>query len=79
MEDELMEHEPKLIRVAEAREILKVSKPTMARLIKEGHFTVYENPRDRREKLLDAGEVERGPRPRIVSIGAEAQASKRAA
>lgn len=58
-----------LITVQEARERLSVSKPTMARLLREGHFSIYENPRDRRQKLLDVAEVARGPRPRLVKPG----------
>lgn len=62
-----MEDESRLITAAEAREILGVSKPTMARLIREGHFTVYQDPADHRKKLLNAAEVERGPRPRLLT------------
>lgn len=74
-----MEGEPKLITATEAREMLGVSKPTMARLIREGHFKVYQDPKDHRVKLLDAEEVERGPRPQLVPPTAGAQARKWAA
>ncbi len=70
-----MEDEPRLITTAEAREVLGVSKPTMARLLKEGHFKVYQDPKDHRVKLLDAAEVARGPRPRLIS-SAEAPEGK---
>ncbi len=73
-----MSDERKLITVGEAREIMGVSKPTMARLLKEGRFSIYDNPRDRRSRLLDAGEVARGPQPRLL-FPPEEQASKRAA
>ena len=56
-----------LIPLAEARRRLGVSKPTMARLAKEGRFPVYENPLDRRQKLVDWAEVEAATRPRRPS------------
>lgn len=74
-----MNDEPRLITTREAREILNVSKPTMARLLREGHFKIYQNPKDLREKLLDADEVARGPRPRLMSVTVGEQAAKRAA
>lgn len=49
--------EPELIPLKHAREILGVSHTTMARLVKEGHFTIYQNPLDRRQKLVDMREV----------------------
>lgn len=54
----------KLITLGEARERLGVSKVTMARLVKEGRFTVYDNPLDRRQKLVDENEVKDAARPR---------------
>lgn len=56
--------EPKLIPLSEARRRWGVSKVTMARLVKEGQFTVYENPLDRRQKLVSEAEVEAVVRPR---------------
>ena len=53
-----------LIPLHEARRRLGVSKVTMARLVKEGRFTVYENPLDRRQKLVDEAEVGAAVRPR---------------
>ena len=38
----------------------------MARLVREGRFTVYENPLDRRQKLVDADEVAEATRPRPI-------------
>jgi predicted DNA-binding protein (UPF0251 family) len=49
--------ELELIPLNEAARRLDVSKMTMARLVREGRFTVYENPLDRRQKLVDAREV----------------------
>lgn len=47
------------ITVAEAREVLGVSKPKMAQLLKEGRFLhAEENPVDKRSKLLRRDEVE---------------------
>jgi len=68
-----------MITVKEARERLNISRVTMARLVKEGRFTIYDNPLDKREKLIpedELAEVKR-PQPRIVPI--LEQASKRAA
>ncbi len=59
--------DPKLIPLKVARKQLSVSKTTMARLVKEGQFTIYENPLDRREKLVSEEEVLRAARPRPVS------------
>jgi len=68
---------PELITVSEARERLGVSRVTMARLLREGRFTVYVNPLDRREKLIDVAELEEARRPRPASV--EERATKRAA
>lgn len=61
-----MADEPELITIGEARARLGVSKVTMARLVKEGRFTLYENALDRREKLVDAAEVAAVAKPRQV-------------
>ena len=53
-----------LIPLAEARRRLGISKVTMARLVKERRFAVYENPLDRRQKLVEWAEVEAATRPR---------------
>ena len=55
-----------LITVGEAARRLGVSKVTMARLVREGRFRIYENPLDRRQKLLDPTEVEAATRPRLA-------------
>ncbi|GEM_PF-5185804 len=44
--------------LTEARAVLGVSKTKMARLVREGRLTVYENPLDRRQKLVERQEVE---------------------
>jgi hypothetical protein len=49
--------QPELIPIGEARRMLRISPTTMARLVKEGRFTVYDNPLDRRQKLVDRREV----------------------
>jgi hypothetical protein len=46
-----------LITIGQARGMLGVSRTTMARLVKEGRFTLYQNPLDRRQKLVDIDEV----------------------
>lgn len=55
-----------LITLAEARARLRISKVTMARLVKEGRFTIYDNPLDRRQKLVDEREVTEVARPRLA-------------
>lgn len=57
----------RLISLKEARERLGISKVTMARLVKERRFKVYENPLDRRQKLVDPVELTNAVRPHVVS------------
>lgn len=52
-----------LVTFGEAMRHLGVSKNTLARLVREGGLAVYRNPLDRREKLLQAVEIERLRRP----------------
>lgn len=47
-----------LITVGDARDRLGVSNHTVARLVREGKLTTYPNPLDKRQKLVDAAEVE---------------------
>lgn len=58
-----------LIPLKDARDMLGVSHTTMARLVKEGRFTIYQNPLDRRQKLVDVAEIRQfatpAPIPRI--------------
>lgn len=53
----------RLISLKVARERLGISKVTMARLVKERRFKVYENPLDRRQKLVDPVELTNAVRP----------------
>jgi excisionase family DNA binding protein len=55
-----------LIPLKEARERLGVSKETMRQLVRRGVFTVYSNPKDRREKLVDTDEVDAYLRPKVI-------------
>ena len=56
-----------MITVREARERLGISRVTMARLLKDGRFTVYKNQLDMREKLIDEAELEELRKPRLES------------
>src|SRR3954451_1589230 len=47
-----------LITVGDARERLGVSNHTIARLVREGVLKTYPSPLDKRQKLVDAAEVE---------------------
>lgn len=64
-----------LITLTEARRRLGISRVTMTRLVQEGRFTVYTNPVDRREKLVDAAEVRDYATPKILPEGKEAAAA----
>jgi len=55
--------ERELIPLMEAAKRLGVSRMTMNRLLKEGRFTIYSNPLDRRQRLLDAQELQEKVRP----------------
>ena len=68
-----------LIPLNEAARRLGLSKMTMARLVKEGRFLVYENPLDRRQKLVDIAEIEAAVRPRPLRSPLEPDAKKAAA
>ena len=52
-----------LIPLKEAQDILGISHTTMARLVREGRFTIYQNPLDRRQKLVHISEVRAAARP----------------
>lgn len=62
-----MGDEPELITLGEAQRRLGVSHTTMARLVKEGRFTLYRNPLDGRQKLVDAQELEEFLRPERIT------------
>jgi hypothetical protein len=57
-----------LITAAEARQLLGVSPPKLTAMIKDKMFTIYEDPLDKRVKLLSKAEVEaaRAPRKRAA-------------
>lgn len=57
---------PELIPLGEAQRRLGVSHTTMARLVKEGQFTLYRNPLDGRQKLIDVQELEEFLRPERI-------------
>lgn len=61
--------EQELISLREARERLGISRVTMTKLVKDGRFTVYANPVDAREKLVDAAEIAEFARPKPVAEG----------
>lgn len=69
--------EPELIPLKEAAQRLGISKMTMARFVKEGRFRLYENPLDKREKLVEAEQVQQAARPRLLAQ--VEQVSKKAA
>lgn len=50
--------------LTEARERIGVCKETMRTWVKEGRFTIYSNPRDGRQKLVDEAEVGRYLQPK---------------
>jgi hypothetical protein len=62
-----------LITIGQARDMLGVSRTTMARLVKEGRFTLYLNPLDRRQKLVDIAEVRRLATPVLIPAGTSDQ------
>lgn len=59
--------EPDLITLGDAQRRLGISHTTMARLVKEGRFTLYRNPLDGRQKLVDAGELTEFLRPQRIT------------
>jgi excisionase family DNA binding protein len=67
--------EQELIPLNEAAKRLGISKMTMARLVKEGRFAIYENPLDRRQKLVEATEIEAAIRPRQIHSGQQVKAA----
>ena len=59
------------ITFGEAMRRLGVSKHTIGRVVKEHGLRIYINPLDKREKLLDATEVEKLRRPQPLRTGDE--------
>ena len=70
---------PELVSLKDAQERIGVSKNTLRRLIQKHDITVYENPRDARQKLVDMEEIEAALQPRPIRSDVSDQASKRAA
>ncbi len=65
-----MLHKDDLMTLAETREQLGISKVMMARLIRDGRFTVYANLLNKREKLISGTEIDefwRSRRARLQS------------
>ena len=55
----MQEHRPDdLIKVTAARKLLGVSPMRMAQLIKDGFLRTFDNPLDRRVKLVSRAEVD---------------------
>ncbi len=55
-----------LISLTDARHRIGVSKDTFRQLMREGRFTVYANPRDRRSKLVDTDELDTYLAPQVI-------------
>ena len=60
--------ERELIPLMEAAKRLGVSRMTMNRLVREGRFTIYSNPLDRRQRLLDAKELRENVQPEPETV-----------
>jgi DNA-binding MarR family transcriptional regulator len=71
--EESMEQAEKteFISLSEAARRLNISRVTMSKRVKAGQFTVYANPVDQREKLLDATEIEEAAHPKIIQFRRE--------
>lgn len=55
-----------LISLIEAGKRLGVSKDTLRQHVREGRFTLYRSPRDRREKLVDSDELDAYLEPKVL-------------
>ena len=55
-----------LVTLTEAAKQLGISRVTMSQLARAGRFTVYENPADRRQRLVSLDEVRRALAPRPI-------------
>lgn len=62
-----MSDAPELVTLGEAQRRLGISHTTMARLVREGRFTLYRNPLDGRQKLVDAQELDEFLQPERVT------------
>ena len=64
-----MTNERSLTPLAAVARHLAISRAALTRLAKAGRFPLYENPLDRRQKLVDQAEVAAAVRPRWVGAG----------
>ena len=55
-----------LIRMKDAQERLGMAKNTFRNFVQKREITIYENPRDAREKLVDWGEIKESLKPRPI-------------
>jgi AraC-like DNA-binding protein len=53
------------LTVAQVQDQLKVSRPTLLRLLKSVGVNIYEDPRDRRVRLVRVEDAERLAQPRL--------------
>lgn len=60
--------EPELITLGEAMQRLRVSKHTIGRIVRDHGLRLYANPLDKREKLVEATEIEKLRRPRPLAV-----------
>lgn len=67
-----------LIPMKQAAERAGVSIVTLRRIIREQGITVYRNPRDARERLIDASDIDAAMKPTPIRPGDE-QTKKAAA
>ncbi len=54
----MAEEQSEYMSVAEARDVLGVSKTTMTAMLKDGRLTAKENPLDKRQRLVRREDVE---------------------
>lgn len=54
----MAEEQSEYMSVAEARDVLGVSKTTMTTMLKDGRLTAKENPLDKRQRLVRREDVE---------------------
>jgi len=55
-----------LIRMKDAQERLGMAKNTFRKFVQKRGITIFENPRDAREKLVDWSEIEESLKPRPI-------------
>lgn len=64
-----------LIPISEAAARLGVRRITLSRLARDGRFALYENPLDRRQRLVREAEVREALRPKPLPEGKERAAA----